>query len=95
MFDTRARDHVPESEPASQSGIDYSDCSSESLAPGVDQLHGIHNSTLAEIFAIVRELHRRNVFLSDGAKDAAGWLQLRLGLPYRTAARWAEVALGP
>lgn len=74
------------------SGADYSKHSTESLAHCVDQLHGICNATLAELFSVVSELRRRNEFSRDGAKDAAGWLQVRLGLPYPTAARWAEVA---
>jgi hypothetical protein len=75
------------------SHADYSRFSTESLSHAADQLHGIQNAALAELFAVVRELHTRNAFAADGAKDAAGWLQVRFGLPYRTAARWAEVAL--
>lgn len=74
-------------------GADYTRFSTESLGAAADQLHGVHNAALAELFSIVRELHRRNDFASDGAKDAGGWLQVRFGLPYPTAARWAEVAL--
>jgi Domain of unknown function (DUF222) len=58
-----------------------------------DQLFGVHNAALAELFAIVRERSARDEFIADGAKDAAGWLQLRYGLPYPTAMRWAETAL--
>lgn len=76
------------------SGTDYSKFTTESLGRCTDQLHGICNAALAELFSVVCELERRNDFLADGAKDAAGWLQVRLGLPYSTAAQWAEVALG-
>ncbi len=76
------------------SGTDYSGFDSDSLGRCVDKLHGISNAAVAEIFAIVCELDRRGEFASHGAKDAASWLHLRLGISYATAARWAEVALG-
>lgn len=79
---------------SSPGGPNYSKFSTESLGRCADQLHGIQNAALAELFSVVSELDRRNEFASDGAKDAAGWLQVRFGLPYSTAARWAEVAKG-
>ena len=59
----------------------------------IGQLHGITNASLRQLFAMVAELHRRDAFHEDGAKDAASWLEMRLGVSYRTAARWAEIAL--
>ena len=41
---------------------------------------------------MVAELHAREAFYEDGAKDAASWLEMKLGLSYKTAAVWAEIA---
>ncbi|MGI8775210.1 MAG: DUF222 domain-containing protein, partial [Actinomycetota bacterium] len=59
-----------------------------------DQLHGIHNATLTELFSIGVEKERRGLLSQDGARDLAGWFTLRFGLSYRTAAKWAELATG-
>ena len=71
----------------------YEGHSRSSLVHAIGQLHGITNASLRQLFAMVAELHRRDAFHEDGAKDAAGWLEMRLGLSYKTAARWAEIAL--
>ena len=76
------------------SGADYSSFGTEQLDQAADQLHGIHNATLAELFAIGVEKERRNTLVSDGAKDLAGWFTLRFGLSYRTGSKWAEIARG-
>ncbi|MGH2755568.1 MAG: DUF222 domain-containing protein [Actinomycetota bacterium] len=73
--------------------VSYRDARRPSLVHAVGQLHGVHNAALCQIFAIVAELDRREAFYEDGAKDAASWLEMRLGLSYRTAAKWAEIAL--
>jgi hypothetical protein len=71
----------------------YADHPGHALVHAIVQLHGVSNAALRQIFAIVAELHRRDGFREDGAKDAASWLEMRLGLSYRTAARWTEIAL--
>ena len=81
-------------EPATTgSSTSYGSESRASLVHAVEQLNGLSNAALRQVFAVVAELTRRKAFHEDGCKDAASWLELRLGLSYRTAARWAEVAL--
>ena len=87
-------EHSSQRTATTPSGADYSSFETEQLDRAADQLHGIHNATLAELFAVGVEKERRNTLVSDGAKDLAGWFTLRFGLNYRTGAKWAEIARG-
>ncbi|MGI8774805.1 MAG: hypothetical protein ACR2KQ_07300, partial [Actinomycetota bacterium] len=57
---------------AAPSGTDYSSFGNEALDRAGDQLHGIHNATLTELFSIGVEKERRGLLSQDGARDLAG-----------------------
>ena len=84
---------MDEPESISKTAGSYEGHSRASLVHAIGQLHGVSNAALRQIFAMVAELHGREAFYEDGAKDAASWLEMKLGLSYKTAAVWAEIAL--
>ena len=67
-------------------------CSSQELADGIGQLHGVLAAAHRQLLALVAEYQRRELWGEDGAASMRDWLCCALKLSVRTAREWVEVA---
>lgn len=71
---------------------DYERFDEDSLCCAMDQMNGLCNAALLQLFSVLNVYEKKHSFETDGVRDAAEWLCSRYGLSLTSARRWAEAA---
>jgi hypothetical protein len=68
------------------------DAQDDALIADLDSLHDRISSLQRELFELLVEVDRREVWRDDGAHDAAHWVSMRYGISWWKADRWIRAA---
>lgn len=66
--------------------------SSEELVERIDGLHSHISAGQRQLFRLIAEADRREVWRDSGARDMAAWLSIRYGISDWKACRWIQAA---
>jgi Domain of unknown function (DUF222) len=62
------------------------------LLNAIDAMHARASSAQRELFSLIAEVDRRDVWRDSGARDTADWLAMRYGISKWKAHRWIAAA---
>ncbi len=66
--------------------------SNDELIQGMDALHALSCAAQRDMFRLIAEVDRRELWRDDGARDMAHWLWMRYGISDWKARRWIAAA---
>lgn len=67
-------------------------CNDEELVERIDGLHSHISAGQRELFRLIAEADRGEVWRDSGARDMAAWLSIRYGISCWKAGRWIQAA---
>jgi hypothetical protein len=83
----------PPPRPIERSGVHaQDDRSDQELIQGIDSLHASISHAQRELFRLIAEAGRRELWRGSGARDMTHWVSMRHGISWWKASRWIAAA---